>query len=419
MSIILPVYDFGEQRFLPESCNVVYRNTLLEALCPHTEFAIGDCSSLLAETSKEEVAAILDRSFLDYHLVGASGARKHGRLLYAKEQGIITRYFGDSNMHAINYASNLTTELKSLQTIPVKLLVVKDLEWGTGDCHGKASASLCHKLVETINNPFQFRAASSKDLWIAKGTIAYSYDVSRSKYDLVLPESCFKGNKVAPGEYNLDLVLGIVFTSPSVVSEEKREDWRTANLSYSVVQYMPWEVVEKDILPATKKSAMQLNYLSSSPKKLAEYLLSESQLKTVEEDTESTEEEKEFISKLGLVCANDSYSQLISHPWVVDKIGDLLRRRWLRLATAGAIKFNSSMVMPDEDLPDNCCYIPGLADGEEVIVFPYPCRWQYDIKVWKNKVLSHWEQSQGILAVNHKTAMKLGRDFDGRRNCRF
>lgn len=405
-SITLPVYDLKEGCFLPDSCNVIYRNTLLGYLYPNIQFAIGDVGTHIHEgVSPKEIASILDAGFEDYFLVGASGSRKHGRVVYAKgDKEVFTRYFGNSNMHAINYGSNLTTECKSIVNIPVSLLVVKDGEWRTGDCHGKAKANLLYSLVNSIRNPVQFRAASSQNLWIAKGTISHGYEVDDSSYDLVLPVSCFKGNKVKAGEYKLDLVIGVVFTSPEKKNEERRNDWRSVNLSYSVLQFLPWIAVEKDILPRTLKACSKLNDISSNSKKLTEYLFEE-------EDEEDVDLEGE--SKLEKIIRNDSYSQLTTHPWVIQKVSQLLQKRWLTLATAGDVNFNSSMVMPDEDLPDDCCYIPGLKDGDEVIVFPYPCRWKHDIKVWTNKVLPHWQYFEGVLIVNQKTAMKLGRDFDG------
>lgn len=401
MSIILPVFDLVAQRWLPNSCDVTYRNTLLGYLYPDTEFAIGDVSSKLSEedVNLKEVASLLDRGFEGYELVGASGARKHGRAIYAKNNvDCFTRFFG-SNMNAINYGSNLTTECKKIVTLQVKLLVVEDDDetYGVGDCHGKLDAQLAHTLADSTSTPIQFRAASLNPSWIAKGTLAYSYKVSRSKYDIVLPTSCFKGNKVAPGEYTQELVLGVVFTS----------EVRRVNMSYSVTQFFPWSAVEADILPATRKAAQHLNQLSSNIKALAFYLVK------ANDDEEEDEKETEYMSMLAQVIAHDKYGQLLTHPWVVTRVADLFRRRWLRLATAGAIRFNSSMVMPDESLPDNCCYIPGLPDGEEVIVFPYPCRWKHDIKIWRNTYVETWEKMEGVFVVNTKTALKLGRDYDG------
>jgi len=411
VSLILPIFDLVDKVWLPEGCEISYRNTLLGHLYPDVKFAVGDVSSMLAEKKPNyaAIAKILDTGFEDYHLVGASGARKHGRVLFAKGGGdYFTRFFG-SNANAISYGSNLTTECKEIITIAVKLLVVADddTEYDVGDCHGKTGFRLSYLLTESVNNPFQFRAASQFPAWIAKGTIAYSEKVENSDYDLVLPVSCFKGNKVAPGEYDLpELTLGLVFASPEIKHATKRLDWRRCSLSYSVLQYLPWDAVEKDILPATIKAANGINETLTNQRKLAECLLGS-------EDYDTEIEENEYKSTLARLVGADIHGQLTSHPWVVDKVTEMFRGRWITLATAGSVKFNSSMVMPDESLPNDCIYIPGLPEGEEVIVFPYPCRWKYDIKVWRNVHLETWEDCEGVLVVNQATALKLGRDFDG------
>lgn len=419
----LRVFDLVNRSWLANESAVIYRNTLLGHLFPDVKFAIGDCLSLLMEDDVDEdaIASLLDAGWDDYRIVGASGSRKHGRVIYALGGGdYFTRFFG-SNANAVNYGSNLTTECKSIVDLQVKLLVVEDGEYGTSDCHGKMSAAFAHTLADSISNPIQFRAACLAHNWMAKGTLAYSYKVSRSssKYDIVLPTSSFKGNKVAPGEYTVDLAIGVVFTSPQaktrtktydifgmqVEQETTSWDWRKANLSYSVVQFLPWDAVEADILPATKKAAVELNSLILNQRKLAEYL--------VRDEDDEDDDSEQYVSRLAQVVEADVHCQLSSHPWVVKYTSELFRKRWLRLATAGAIRFNSSMVMPDECLPDNTICIPGLPDGEEVIVFPYPCRWKYDIKVWRNVYLKEWENSQGVIVINTQTALKLGRDFDG------
>jgi hypothetical protein len=421
--LVLPVYDLANQAWLPDSSAVTYRNTLLGHIYPDIKFAIGDVMSLLKAENPDmnHIAKVLDTGFEGYKLIGASGARKHGRVIYAltETNDLFTRFFG-SSANAIIYASNFTTECKKILDLPVKLLVVPDDDktFGVGDCHGKASSQFCHAIAESISNPFQFRAVSLEKSFIAKGTIAYSYKVSRSKYDLVLPESCFKGNKVTAGEYDVTLAVGLVFTSPETKTKVfTREtdteiierhitgwDWRKANLSYSVVQFLPWDAVEADILPATKKAAAEINLLLLNQRKLTEYLI---------RDDEDEDGDDQHLSQLAQVVQADIHGQLSSHPWVVNTTARLFRKRWLRLATAGAIRFNSSMVMPDESLSDDTVCIPSLPEGEEVIVYPYPCRWKHDIRVWRNVHLKQWKDSQGIIALNQQTALKLGRDFDG------
>lgn len=401
---------------------------MLEHLFPNVDFAVGDIGALLAEENVDEnlISSTLDAGFEDYILVGGSNSRKEGKAIYAKTQthtDCFTRFFG-SNMNASNYGSNLTTECKLIKDISIKLLVVADgskeaKRYRTGDCHGKCSEKFAMEFAESIYNPFQFRAFNRNPDWCAKGTIAVGF--KKGKYDVVLPTSCFKGNKVEPGEYQLSsLAFGLVFKSPELKRwtethdllglEIEREmagyDFRKSNLSYSVLQFLPWDAVNADIVPIARKHCQEINSVFNNPQKLLEYLL--------RNDSGNPDDAGAIDgSKLAQVLKADIHGQLSTHPWIVKATARLFAARWREVATSGGMKFNSSMVMPDEDLPDNCCYIPGLADGEEVIVFPYPCRWKYDIKVWTNRVLPKWEQQEGIIVGNQNTLLKLGRDTDG------
>jgi hypothetical protein len=395
---------------------------MLGHLFPNVKFAIGDVGALLANENPdlEYISEVLDKGFEEYVLVGGSGSRKQGKAIYStSEFDCFTRFFG-SNMNAANYGSNLTTECKLIKDISIKLLVVDDgdsksRKYRTGDCHGKCSEKFAMEFVDSIFNPFQFRAFNINPDWCAKGTIAVGF--KKGKYDLVLPTSCFKGNKVKPGEYELaKLAFGVVFKSPSlkrwtetheilgleVEHERSGYDFRKSNLSYSVVQFLPWDAVWEDIVPNAQKQAQELNTLASNPQRLLDYLL--------RKGDEGKGQEK---SRLSQTLKSDVHGQLSTHPWAIKATMGMLSRRWREIATSGGMKFNSSMVMPDEELPDNSCYVPGLADGEEVIVFPYPCRWKYDIKVWTNHILPKWEQMEGVIVGNCNTLMKLGRDTDG------
>lgn len=402
--LILAQFDLVSQQWLPSHCQSTYHNTMLGHLFPNVKFAVGDVGALLANENPDTdyISQVLDKGFEEYVLVGGSGSRKEGKAIYStSEFNCFTRFFG-SNMNAANYGSNLTTECKLIKDVSIKLLVVNDgdaksKKYRTGDCHGKCSEKFAMEFAESTTNPFQFRAFNINPDWCAKGTIAVGW--KKGKYDLVLPTSSFKGMKVKPGEYDLPkLAFGVVFLS----------EVRRSNLSYSVVQFLPWDCVEKDIVPVAQQQAQELNILVNNPQKLLDYLL-----------RKGDEGEEVSETRLSQILKSDIHGQLSTHPWAIKSTMGMLSRRWREIATSGGMKFNSSMVMPDEELPDDCCYIPGLADGEEVIVFPYPCRWKYDIKVWTNRVLPKWENQKGVIVGNCNTLMKLGRDTDGRHSCRF
>ena len=402
----LRVYDLVEKTWLSDYHEVTYRNTLLGVLYPDGNFAVGDCYAMLAaKIPHDKIAAVLDAGFEDYKIIGASGSRKHGRVLYSNTHSdAFSKYFG-SNANCINYGSNLTTECKKIQKIKINLLVVNDGEYGTGDCHGKCNWAFSVRFAGCWELAMQHRIVCESNSWVAKGTIIYSPEVQDSKYDLVLPVSSFKGNKVKPGKYKVEVIVGIVFTSPAK-NERYEDDWRSANLSYSVVQFLPWKAVEKDILPVAKKKAAYLNKIASSPVGILSFL------NYITEEGEIKDSDYDY-SSLVKVLKSDIYSQLTTHPWIVSKVSEMLRKYWVKLATSGGIKFNYSMIMPDESLPVDACCIPSLPPGTQVIVFPYPCRWKHDIKVLQNVESEHWQDFQGIIGISSPTALSMGRDYDG------
>jgi hypothetical protein len=412
--LTLPVYDLSQEQWLDSSFNVEYRNTLLGHLFPQVQFAIGDVLTFIKSGNIEESAEVLDAGFHGYKLVGASSSRKHGRCIFAKSDrtDYFTRFFS-GNSHAINYGSNLTTECKSIFETALLLKVVDDGEYLTGDCHGKASASFInHALNGLADNPtatpFQFRACDPAAMWVAKGTIAYSSELDDSPYALVLPASAFKGQKVngyvvPPGEYQVDrLVFGVVHLA----------EQRLVNMSYSVTQFLPWSAIESDILPGTIRKAIELNELTSSPRQLAEYLLRTDTAAVEDSEDEESERYVPAIAQL-LAADTDGQNNIIAHPWVADKVAQMVRRQWLKLATAGAVRFHSYMVMPDDSLPFGTVCVPDLAEGE-LIGFPYPCRWKHDINIVQNVHLDSWMDMSGIIVGSTKTMLDLfSRDFDG------
>lgn len=396
--LTLKKFDLKSQSWLDGV--VEYKNTLLERMFPDLDIAIGDASEFLEKECLDLDGAIaaIDAGMTGYEIAGASGARKSGKVLFVRgaDRDCFSRFFG-SNSNCINYGSNLVTECRATFELGVTILVVQDGEYDTGDCHAKCSRDFAMGVVGNVQSPFQFRAAvKAKYSWVAKGTIAFSFDTGG--YDLVLPVSCFKGNKVKPGVYNpKTLYFGVVHTA----------EVRHVKMSYSVTQYLPWSAVEADILPGTIAAAKHLRHIQTDIRALTEYLTAQPGI-----DCEEEEDSDRYISPVAEIVAADVHGQLIQHPWVVRHVKDMLAARWMRLATAGTVQFQSCMTQPDEGIPDGVCCIPHLPEGE-VIVFPYPCRWKWDIAIWQNKHFPQWTGYEGVIVANAATLLTLGRDTDG------
>ena len=221
------VWDCTNQRF-STSPPVVLRNTMLAALYPAKEFIIGEIPKTSTNPSLLDpfkVPAVSDPYFLDL----ASNSRTHGRFLFTPKRTIGRDYFPKKDdWKRIIYGSILHTGCNRLFYREIKYIVVDDerrnpsdsspqddgvnnTHWDTGDCHAQLSKSLLTLLEswETIGNEdnpttIQIRAAIFKE-WTIKGTASHSYkfetDPRFAGVDLVIPLSCFKGNKPAPGNY--------------------------------------------------------------------------------------------------------------------------------------------------------------------------------------------------------------------------
>jgi len=86
----------------------------------------------------------------------------------------LTCYFPHSAPQvAIYYGSNFTTELRSLYQGTIRVLIVEEPDYQTGDCHGKMGANLRALLNgDRPHRAIQFRLLGAN--WLAKETLAHS-----------------------------------------------------------------------------------------------------------------------------------------------------------------------------------------------------------------------------------------------------
>ncbi|MCA1991571.1 MAG: hypothetical protein LDL41_05920 [Coleofasciculus sp. S288] len=395
----LPIFDLYEQRYLPYK--VVYYNTLLQYLYPDVEFAVGDVSGFIQKGDIEGAIAALEQGWEDFKVDGGTNSRRLGRCIFARckdgtQPNHFLRLFG-SNSGASNYGSNLTSECELIVTMKVKIRIVNDGQFRTGDCHAKASASFFKALGLQAYVPFQFRAVDPDKCWLSKGTVAYLPSLDDGDVSLVLPRSSFKGN--SPGNNGIRVPKNLAFGVVQLAPRKNGKHWGNVSSSYSVIQFLPWKAVEQDILPRTLEECKRLNELTSDRTKLVKHLA---------ENIKSQEG-----PALEHILEHDVNGVLATHPWTVKRVLNLFREYQVQLATAGVIKFNYSMAMPDAELKDGEVCIPGIKDGEEIIVFSYPCRWRWDLKVWVNRAIPRWQNFSGIIAANQETWLSIGRDTDG------
>ena len=410
--------------------SIQFRNTLLEALHPDIELCIGNISTFLKKIAqaesiakssksstkrtaaarsipqlKRKAIAALNKGLGKYQLAGASGARKHGDF-FSNEFDPFATYF-PSTMGQINYGSILMTECQQIYDLErVTILIVKDQENNTDDCHGKIGRELLNRLRQSddflipANTPFQFRAGIANQ-WVAKGTLQLEPNLPLGA-DLILPLSCFKGHKPELGLHQVsNLKLGIVNFAQK----------RSVKTSYTVWQWFSQQAIAADILPITKMKAEKLVAAQADIKQLCEMVQTEQW--TTEEDPEEEQTEDTTDGKiLAEILKHDIHGQLLEHPYIVCKIEDVVRRQWLTLATSGGIKFHSFMAQPFSELGELEMCIPQMAEGEYV-GFRYPIRDRHDLQIWKNKHIKGLNQ-RGTMYVNPDIARDYcGMDFDG------
>ncbi|MGL4497771.1 MAG: hypothetical protein ACRCU2_01810, partial [Planktothrix sp.] len=418
---------------------------MLAALYPDKKFIIGEIPKTSTDASLLDpfkVPDVSDPYFLDL----ASNSRTHGRFLFTPKRTIGRDYFpSKDDWKRIIYGSILHTGCNRLFYREVKYIVVDDerrnpkdsspqddgvnnTHWDTGDCHAKLSKSLLTLLEswETIGNEdnpktIQIRAAIFKE-WTIKGTASHSYKFendSRFKgYDLVIPLSCFKGNKPAPGNYTGKVLIGVV--------HEAQE--RRAKPGWMLWQWFSFETLEEDgIISKLHDKCNKLSTALDDIHKLADVLridLDEAEQELANLD-DNPDAEVAYVDSVLKIIKADKKGVLILHPYVLLKVKFRLREMWKNLAKSAGVRFYSVMCTPDTSLekyqrpygnnfifdPAAFCS-PSFNEGQ-YIVFCNPMRHWGDVQLWENFHEGRFRNTRGVLAATRELLLSLGRDTDG------
>jgi len=437
---------------------VVLRNTMLAALHPSRDFTTGEIPvegnpTFLANKLggfRTPASKGVNKAF---KLDMASNARTHGRFTFAADP-VGKVYYGsgkDEQWKRIIYGSIIHTGCRRMYYKKLRYVIVDDenrdskgnqfddptnnRNWQSGDSHGKASADLMDFLrshwdffVNTELDPddesppeedifepnpirpLQFRAALRNE-WVAKGTIAHNPDLEGTGIDLILPLSCFKGNKPALGNYEEKLLIG-------VVHEAER---RRAKPGWMLWQWFAWEVLEQDgIIAKLDRKCQNLSGALDNIQNLVEILRIDQNEAEAEITTEGElQSEAEYENTMIRMVRSDLHGLLLLHPYIVRRIQERLQRLWLNLAKSAGVRFYSVLTQPD-DLTFAPIYEAGdlkfCAAGfepEEYIIFVNPMRHWGDVQVWTNRHIGAFREIPGVMASGTEQFLSLGRDFDG------
>jgi hypothetical protein len=178
-------------------------------------------------------------------------------------------------------------------------------------------------------------------------------------------------DKLVPcGDYELPQ---IIIGNRAYAEEQKYDN------SWQFLTWFSKEAIEKDIVPATQLEALKLAAISQDSLALNQYIVekydrtfklafSDEELAQNLEDNNEHDRDTAIMSLL----RNDKLGLLDQYPKIVEFKREQLRKSWLELATKGAVKLDTAMAQPCENLHKGTIVAPHLQQGEEVIVTRYP-----------------------------------------------
>jgi len=373
----------------PADYQVPFRNSVLQSLYPDIEAAVLQVSMDIAD--RDDMEAQLAQGHDGLQLDFATGAKKQGEFIATDHQ--VAHRFWTTPEQTMAYGGNLLTYCtEPPKHLALRVLVVEDGEYGTGDCHAKLDAATAKVCLGHADRAAQFRLVA--DQYLAKGTmITYAPWAASMNADLIIPRSAFKSaEKPARGmHYWHDAVLGTAAWSKKL----------QVKVSYTVLQWFSKRAIEADVMPRVEKGIAQLLTAGRSVQAAVGLL--------------RLDKAKTDAAMIHVLNA-DVHDRLNSHPWVVRGITQMLRRRWLHLALGGGLKATGLQGLPDDSLPTGCISTPDLPYGP-MIAFRYPVRSWADVRLWRNVRKREHRAHHGVVWMSHATANLVAGDFDGDYFC--
>src|SRR5437667_9151412 len=255
-------------------------NTLLQGLFPDIRVArLNIPGGVLDESQQALVDQTSKRVNVDgvqFRLVGASGSAKDGKLyaFEARYERVIAERFLNWPQAAITYFGVLVSPCKvRIEAADVRVIVVKDHEFGTNDCRGWISRSLLRALQERSRASgrdlpsdrfYQFRLAF--DSTQAKGSCKVMEDdvAEFLGADIILPGASVKLAYKGPSRF-LDLFRSQTrqlevrtYRGPIVFGIREVSEPREFESSYTLLDHASWETLKSEILPDALSQVQKL-----------------------------------------------------------------------------------------------------------------------------------------------------------------
>lgn len=359
------------------------QNTLLQGLFPDIRVArLNVPADVLDESQKarvEQTMKIVNVDGVQFKLVGASGSAKDGKFyaVEAKYERAIAERFLNWPQAAITYFGVLVSPCKvRIEAADVRVIVVKDHEFGTNDCRGWISRSLFHALQDRSrlggrdlpgDRMYQFRLAF--DSTQAKGACKVMEDdvAEFLGADIILPESSVKPEYKGPSRL-MDLFRSKTrqlevrtYRGPIVFGIREVSEPREFESSYTLLEHVSWETLKSEILPHALSQVQKLK--AAVEQGNYEGLLELLGTSTAQQRLDAEElAESGYTSReatiVEAVLKVDPTGYLVKHPYINQQLNKLLARWTFKLSTGGGFR------MPAFALADDG--ILALHDGEVV-----------------------------------------------------
>jgi len=380
-----------------------------------------------------------------YRMVGASGSAKNGKYYYcdAAHEPLIAKRFQQWPEAAITYFGILVSGCKVVHgEVSARVMVVKDLEFGTNDCRGWIRMSLFGKLNLPGRHFYQFRLAFGETQ--AKGSFKVMDDAVADalRVDIILPETAVKPAMKTPSA--LANVLGFGarrVEGPIVLGIREVSRPLQFESSYTVLQHAPEDSIENEIVPQAVSTIDTLKqaWKEGNHRKVVELI---GQEVSASEDSE----EEAFQRVVEATLLADGSGEITRHPYIHAQLSRLMARWAYKLMTGGGIELpafaladDGYLVLQDGQVHSRADWTPLTAAITTVpaktgLCVRYPVRMKEDLlplmHLQGEELASHLSEEHGLApevaayvvqeqltlegtyTLHSKTAKRNGGDYD-------